>query len=536
VPALERDLVDTTHAPLLPGVPVDGALDPAVEETLDGFRRDAELASRVRHRRVDHHAHGPRRVCVRVRTARFVPRAPLRRRGVARAGGAAISFGPNLEHAGHVEQRQMAQAYRGIHPVQVATLPPTAATPGPVEGALDADEPRPLLRLRCREDTPIGQVQRHLNVGVHRDSSRSEPGPRSSHRAAPSGYDNVWFVTGIPGEPEIFVRVNSGGTKLDAADLMFAAIKSVWEPIEQNIEETVTDLNNDQLSFEKDFALKCLVTAHGRGATLTPEKFNSQAGGVLLADVKTHWQRAEDTFDQLRDFVVNDLKLYSTKVIRTYDSFVPLFDYLYNNPNPDPVSRAWMAAYYYKSQLFNWYSSGTDGTIDALHGIVGKPQTGFPLLAIKQYFTSSFDVEVDRKHVLDMRLRYIFLNMVYVARFGASPFNVAFKDNEPHIDHIYPQSMLKSRLGFTTSDVIHLGNYRFVGASDNLRKRAELPDSYFGRLKKSGVDISPHLLVPNYAANPNMLLFDRTTYLAFRDARLDEILSIAKTIVNPELP
>src|SRR6266850_6453883 len=95
----------------------------------------------------------------------------------------------------------MAQAYGGIQPVQVANLPPTAATPGPVEGALDADEPMPLRSLLCREDTHIGQVQRHLNDVVHRDSSRSEPVPLSSHRDAPSGYDNMWFVTGIPGEP-----------------------------------------------------------------------------------------------------------------------------------------------------------------------------------------------------------------------------------------------------------------------------------------------------------------------------------------------
>jgi hypothetical protein len=244
----------------------------------------------------------------------------------------------------------------------------------------------------------------------------------------------------------------------------------------------------------------------------------------------------EDAFEQLRDFVVNDLKLYSTKVVRSYNSFVPLFDYLYNNPKPDPAGRTWMAAYYYKSQLFNWYSSGTDGTIDALHSIVGKPQKGFPLAAIKQYFKPSFDVEVARSHVEDMRLRYIFLNMVYVARFGTSPFNVAYKDNEPHIDHIYPQSLLKSRLGFATGDINHLGNYRFIGASDNLRKRAELPDSYFTRLKKAGVDVSNHLLVAQFAQDPRKLVFDRPTYLAFRNARLDEILTIVKKMVDPELP
>lgn len=38
----------------------------------------------------------------------------------------------------------------------------------------------------------------------------------------------------------------------------------------------------------------------------------------------------------------------------------------------------------------------------------------------------------------------------------------------------------------------HIGNYRLVGASDNIRKRAELPDSYFGRLNQAGIDINTY--------------------------------------------
>jgi len=43
---------------------------------------------------------------------------------------------------------------------------------------------------------------------------------------------------------DIFVRVNSGSTKLTASDLMFAALKEGWEDIEENTEQTV-----DMLTF-----------------------------------------------------------------------------------------------------------------------------------------------------------------------------------------------------------------------------------------------------------------------------------------------
>ena len=99
----------------------------------------------------------------------------------------------------------MAQVHGGIPPMQVANLPPAAATPGPVEGPLDADEPMPLRCLLRREDTHIGHVQRHRHHVVHRDSSRSEPVPLSSHRDVRSSYDNVWLITAIPGEPLFFL-------------------------------------------------------------------------------------------------------------------------------------------------------------------------------------------------------------------------------------------------------------------------------------------------------------------------------------------
>ena len=337
---------------------------------------------------------------------------------------------------------------------------------------------------------------------------------------------------------DIFVRVNSGGTKLDAGDLMFAAMKEGWTDIEENVERIVELLNNGKLSFDKDNVLKALVVAHGAKAELDPEKFTSASGEALLDALRSDWARAEDTFQQLRDFIENDLKLYSDKVVRSYGSFVPLFDYLFYNPKPDEANRALMRAYYYKSQLFNWYSSRTDALINVMHGIVGKAHPGgFPIDDVKNYFRISRGQEADLKieHLADVRLRFIILNLIYVERFGASPFNVQFKGNEPHVDHIYPQSALRKSLGLGTADINCLGNYRFLGATDNLRKRAELPAEYFQRLKKAGVEIEKHLILQDYSADPTKLKFDLTTYLDFRDRRLKAIFEICERVVNPEL-
>lgn len=336
---------------------------------------------------------------------------------------------------------------------------------------------------------------------------------------------------------DIFVRVNSGGTKLDASDLMFAAMKEGWDEIEEAIEDTTELLNGTNLQFDKTFPLKCLLVAHGRGAEASAEKFTGEDGEKLLQDMAAGWERAESAFQQLRDFMVNDLKVYADKVIRSYTSLIPLFDFLYYNPKPSEVSRALMRGYHYKAQLFGWYSQSTDTIVNALHGIVGKPvSSGFPIQEILQYFQRRGNqIELRKSHLTETRFRFILLNLVYVDQMGASPFDVKYKGNAPHIDHIYPRHASITKLGLASAEVNHLGNYRFVGATDNIRKRGELPSSYFRRLKTSGIDISKHLLIDHISQDPAKLLFDIDNYRTFRDERLEKIWNIAKGIVNPEL-
>lgn len=333
----------------------------------------------------------------------------------------------------------------------------------------------------------------------------------------------------------IFVRVNSGGTKLDAADLMFAAMKEAWTEIEENVESVVHEFNQGRLKFDKNFVLKSLMVTIGKGADLKPRKFQGPEGDNTLQELEGCWLKAEKTFYSLRDFITNELKLYHDKVVRSYLGFVPLFDYLYHNPNPTPGDILLMKAYYYKAQMFNWYSSQTDNTINALHlNIVGKKTPNFPLLEIMTYFEKNrrADVRLDPAKGIDMRLRYIVLNLIYVERFGSSPFNVRYTGNEPHIDHIYPKSELY-KMGLATQDINHVGNYRFVGAAENIRKRAEHPDSYFSRLMKDGVHIEHHLLCPNESHNPSLMKMEESIYKSFRDRRASLVFDIVRKVVDP---
>lgn len=185
---------------------------------------------------------------------------------------------------------------------------------------------------------------------------------------------------------EIFVRVNSGGTRLDASDLMFAAMKELSVSIEENLETIADTLSNGSLNFEVETILKGILLVNGKRATVNPKKFQGLEGRNLVNKIDSEWESNYiPAFTALRDFIVNDLKIDNEKMIRSYNSLVPIFEYFFFNLSPTPKNKARLKSFYYKAQLFNWFSAQTDGVLDYLHNNFLHDSAGrdFPIDDIK---------------------------------------------------------------------------------------------------------------------------------------------------------
>ena len=59
---------------------------------------------------------------------------------------------------------------------------------------------------------------------------------------------------------EVFIRANSGGTKLGKSDLLFSLLTANWEFADEKMDDLLESLNEHGFSFDRDFVLKtCLV-------------------------------------------------------------------------------------------------------------------------------------------------------------------------------------------------------------------------------------------------------------------------------------
>lgn len=333
---------------------------------------------------------------------------------------------------------------------------------------------------------------------------------------------------------EVFVRVNNGGTKLDSGDLMFAAMKGLSDEVEEQVEEVARQICVGDLVFDKGWVLKAIVLMLTGSATLGPSLFSAPQGQELMARIAADWKRIEGAFQQLHDLVRNDIGVATDRLVRSYVALIPVADYLYHFPAPTPMQRQRVVGYFHKAQLFNWFSASTDQLLAGLHPKIVNGGGVFPLEDIKAFFAGyRRDVELTADNIVNPRLRAMILNLIYREKFDTSLFQSQFPGNEPHIDHIYPRARLKP-LGLSGAEINHLGNFRYVGARDNIRKRAEAPDGHFARMKKAGVPVAKHLLVEPWMSKPEALKLDPKVYEQFRERRLEEILRIAQRIVNPE--
>lgn len=101
---------------------------------------------------------------------------------------------------------------------------------------------------------------------------------------------------------QIFIRTNSGGTKLSYSDLLLSIATAAWTNVDarEEIHRFVDELNsvNEELSFEKDFVLKAaLVLADIPDIRFSVENFNA----ANMATIERRWN---DIKEALRDAVM----------------------------------------------------------------------------------------------------------------------------------------------------------------------------------------------------------------------------------------
>ena len=238
---------------------------------------------------------------------------------------------------------------------------------------------------------------------------------------------------------EVFIRANSGGTKLGKSDLLFSLLTASWEVADQQMEDLLESLNMHGFAFDRDFILKTCLVLLGQGARYEVEKFR-KAG--VREEIEVKWDDIAKAIQDVLDFVRGKTFIQCHKALPSYLVLIPLVYVRYHFPD------AWKNAKEVDSYLLRCSLAGAFGGVpdNLLDALVKK------LIELKEFSVDgafgvirsqgrSLELTEDRFWQMGYNSKTIHLlfNLWY-RDFNHTP---AYENNLPQVDHIFPQSLLK---------------------------------------------------------------------------------------------
>jgi hypothetical protein len=273
---------------------------------------------------------------------------------------------------------------------------------------------------------------------------------------------------------EIFVRVNSGGTKLTRTDLMFSLIKTKWVAARSNFDALLSEVTKlGGLGIDKDFLILALLTISDVPIDLD------------VSVIQGHWDAMEPKFPVLEAALKSAIdfcrdtdggRILAAKLLRP-NVLLPLAYYLSRRPKgsvPEDQRKPLRSLLYFL--LFNEFLGGKspNARVRYLREVFQKnPGAAIPLdallaeMAKRQRHTSTTTT-------IDM-LNWNKASALNIAQPTAARETLSWQA-EPQIDHIFPQSTYRPIHGDVVDDI---GNLAYLGRLRNIHKDADPPWEFF---------------------------------------------------------
>ena len=304
---------------------------------------------------------------------------------------------------------------------------------------------------------------------------------------------------------EIFIRANSGGTKLGKSDLLFSLLASEWALADEEMEELLEELNRTGYGFDRDFVLKSCLVMLGQGAKYEVTKFRKPE--VREAFVK-NWTELSDAIKAVRDFLHGKTFLKSDKAVPSYLGLIPLIYLRYTYPDK------WNATtgredYVLRTMLTGAFSGTPDNLIDRCVKSIDE-RKAFELDEIFHIIRSDGrSLEVTPETIVGTRYGKPQSHLIFNLWYRAFDYEPALEDNLPQQDHIFPQSFLnsqkelnpqtgRSRKMYWADEQHQIANLALLTAKENgfQGKSGELPETWIPKQIKDDSGFLDRHLIP----------------------------------------
>lgn len=322
---------------------------------------------------------------------------------------------------------------------------------------------------------------------------------------------------------EMFVRINTGGTKLERSDLIFSLLKLNWKESSSAFPQFIKEINaGNNFDLDEDFVIRCLFVISNLGSKFDVTALRKKSD---IDRLKTNFQACCNAIRATIDFVQQQCWCGSSDIIGNYYNLVPFVYYLFHTkdhvvPNSQ-VERARKAFFLFA--FTKPFSRHADSRLrkfvnDQLKPLADQNDSTFPFentVRWIEYYEhiKDFDADVLRRNVL------LALHIVQCLSGG----KVKYDRNMPETDHIFPKATLFEK-GYDDVEVNHFANFWILAQNKNRNKTNKHPKKYFLENPQSKENVSPAEM-KRALINPDLLNFHMyRTFLKERGKRITDMV------------
>lgn len=286
---------------------------------------------------------------------------------------------------------------------------------------------------------------------------------------------------------ELFVRINSGGTRLRAAELVLAQLAlrlpgALVDTFEKAIDEY------DELGYELDarFLIRALIVS---GTGQSRFRYLSDFWKKDSEEFRKVWQRAKRGVDTAVNFVRQNAGFESSDWLPSLNALIPLAAYFERHNAVTGDIEHGLLQWFYVASLRGRYSSAAETAMDEdLKAI----QSEDPISKLmRNTLGPDEEIEVSADEFDDAGWKNPLFPMTYAVakKRGAKDWfkgmalsqDVAGEDHQVEIHHIFPKALLKER-GERRKDIDEIANLAFLMVRPNKQINKREPLEYLSEI------------------------------------------------------
>lgn len=267
---------------------------------------------------------------------------------------------------------------------------------------------------------------------------------------------------------DVFIRTNSGGTKLDFSDLLMSIAVANWDgDFRKEIDDLISQIHQSiDMGFYlgRDWVLKTCLMLTGADVRFKVKNFKSEQVEAIQQQWQSIVECIKASFILIRRFGINSQSLTSKNAVIPICYYLykkevgdkPLYDSI-NNLAKQHDQRATISQWFYMALLKGVFGGQADTILSSMRDVLDQKlnESVFPLPQIvERYKATNKDLRFDSDYIESLldtqhgegRCRAL-LHLLFPEMNATEVF---------HIDHLHPQSAFEKKklnqLAFLQSD------------------------------------------------------------------------------------